>query len=174
MPSRHWQCSAAVEPRLAARHLEKNPLPTSSPQGIASVAHSLAANFQPLAAPQTATAYSLPLGCATAEAWPGVCPIPRTDDLCACKSAVAPAPSLGTTQNSILKVSLPFAVPVLCKCAHFRLSHFWGSLHTLVTPDCLERNAVRNLWARKELGHGGFASRQSWRTSILLFRFQTA
>src|SRR5271165_7124463 len=100
MSSRHWRCSPGVEPRLAARHLAKNPPPTSSPQGLVSDARSLAASSLPVAEIPHATAHSPPPASASDEASYGVCLAPCRAPLLACRSAIAPTPSPGMTPCS--------------------------------------------------------------------------
>ena len=111
MSSRHWRCSPGVEPRLAARHLAKNPPPATSPQGLASDARSLAASSLPGVGIPHATAHSLPPASATDEASYGVCLAPCTVDLRAYSSAIAPTPSPGTTPYSCLLVFSPSQFP---------------------------------------------------------------
>src|ERR1700691_1627603 len=106
MSSRHWRCSPGVEPRLAARHLAKNPLPASSPQEPASDVRSPAASSLPLLC-SPATAHSPPPAFASGEAFYGVCLIPCTVHLRACTSVIAPTPSRGTTPYSGLRVFSP-------------------------------------------------------------------
>src|SRR5450432_882446 len=111
MSSRHWRCSPGVEPRLAARHLAKNPPPATSPQGLASDARSLAASSLPGVWTPHATAHSPPPASATDEASYGVCLAPCTVYLRACTSAIAPTPSPGTTPYSSLLVFSPSQFP---------------------------------------------------------------
>ena len=77
MPSRHSRCSDGVEPRPAARHLLKNPLPAPSPQAPASDARSPAARSRPEAGP-----------------WPGSL-TPR-------RKILSPSPKLGSAHPKLL------------------------------------------------------------------------
>src|ERR1700733_10131645 len=100
MSSRHWRCSAGVAPRLAARHLAKNPPPASCRRARASAARSLAASSLPVAEIPQATAHSPPPASASDEASYGVCLAPCRAHLLACRSAIAPTPSPGMTPCS--------------------------------------------------------------------------
>jgi hypothetical protein len=130
MSSRHWRCSPGVEPRLAARHLAKNPPPASYPQAPVSDARSLAASSLPAARSQHETAHS-----------PPACICQRRSVLWCMPSSLQSSPTRVQVCNrsnaiarndSVLRPPgfLDIAVSIPCKYVHSSLSHFWGSLHT--------------------------------------------
>jgi hypothetical protein len=135
MPSRHSRCSAGVEPRRAARHPVKNPLPEPFRQALASNAGSAPEQSRISQPAQVPVPAPLSAG-ATSPMFGDSRPTPRKAAQCDSTVASVQRPSPGTAPNSNLKSVSPLAVSLPCKMRIFYLSQFWGSLHLKRYPFC--------------------------------------
>jgi len=158
MPSRHSLCSVGVEPRPAARHPVKNPLPVPSPQEPASDAGSPPQASRPEAETLRALPHAAPpTPCATCEACSDSHQAPRKAGQDAYSSAIAQQPSPGMTPDASQILVSPSAVPpslqyaLIFACLNFgghsRVSNrliwpYWVPIR--VVPDTADRIVGRN------------------------------